>query len=135
MIQRDSILNVRYMKGFELSHTNETITIGEGVYDSHPLPEVQFDLIYDTEMPILHDLYIVEVDGEYDYRLAATYMDGRTWAFYEEDGILIHRLMSITTQPDGSYSGDFVFIEKQEVVKEGYNEDFTPPNQEGTGDN
>ncbi|RBP87884.1 hypothetical protein DFO70_11775 [Cytobacillus firmus] len=33
-------------------------------------------------------------------------------AYYDQDGTPFHRLMTIKTSPDGTYNGDFVFIEK-----------------------
>ncbi|USK40177.1 hypothetical protein LIS77_06680 [Cytobacillus firmus] len=112
MIERKEITNRRFMTGFELEYTNEAVTIGEGSLDSFVLPAVEFELYYDTEMPVLHDLYIVE-DGEgYDYRLLVTYLGGDTLAFYDQVGKLFHRLMTIKTMPDGFYGGDFVYINK-----------------------
>lgn len=135
MIERISIQNRRHMTGFTLEYADNIITIGEGSIESSVLPEVQFELMYDSEMPILHDLYIVEVDEGYDYRLLATYLDGHTMAYYDQDGRLFHRLMTIETSPDGTFRGDFVFLEEQVKEEGGHGEDATPYNQETSNGN
>ncbi|USK46353.1 hypothetical protein [Cytobacillus oceanisediminis] len=121
MIERITIQNRRFMTGFELEHTNEAVKVGEGTLDSFSLPAVEFDLYYDSTMRVLHDLYIVEVGEGYDYRLLVTYLGGDTLAFYDQDGKLFHRLMTLKTMPDGSYTGDFVFMEPRviEVIDDG----------------
>lgn len=117
MIERKTIQNRRFMTGFDLEYTNVAVSIGEGTLDSFALPAVEFDLYYDAQMQVVHDLYLVE-DGEgYDYRLLVTYLGGDTLAFYDQDGNLFHRLMTVHTKPDGSYSGDFVYIEPR-IIEE-----------------
>lgn len=121
MIERKEITNRRFMTDFELEHSSAAVKVGEGTLDSFSLPSVEFDLYYDSTMPVLHDLYIVE-DGEgYDYRLLVTYLGGDILAFYDQDGKLFHRLMTVKTMPDGSYTGDFVYIEPRviEVIDDG----------------
>ncbi|MBY0157265.1 hypothetical protein [Cytobacillus oceanisediminis] len=112
MIERKEITNRRFMTGFGFEHSNAGVKVGEGTLDSFALPAVEFDLYYDSTMPVLHDLYIVEDAEGYDYRLMVTYLGGDTLAFYDQDGKLFHRLMTIKTMPDGSYRGDFVYINK-----------------------
>ncbi len=121
MIERITIQNRRFMNGFELNYSKESVSIGEGTLDSFSLPAVEFDIYYDAVMPVVHDLYIVEDAEGYDYRLLVTYLGGDTLAFYDQDGKLFHRLMTVHTMPNGSYKGDFVFIEPRviEVIDDG----------------
>ncbi|AND39051.1 hypothetical protein [Cytobacillus oceanisediminis] len=115
MIERKTVQNRRYMTGFELEHTDKAVSIGEGSLDSFALPSVEFDLYYDSTMPVLHDLYIVEGEEGYDYRLLVTYLGGDTIAYYDQDSKLFHRLMTVQTTPDGAYRGEYVFLEPREI--------------------
>lgn len=129
MIEMKTVQNRRYMQGFALEHSSVAVKVGEGLLDDFVLPAVEFDLMYDSSMPVLHDLYIVEDEQGYDYRLLVTYLDGQTFAYYDQDGKVFHRLMTVKTTPNGFYKGDLVFIEELEIeeVDDGYKTE--PDNQ------
>ncbi|MCP3741469.1 hypothetical protein [Rossellomorea sp. BNER] len=114
MIEIKRITGRRFMGGFDLEHSSSSIRIGEGSLDSCTLPQVVFELVYDPQVKIVYDLYIVESSEGYEYHLQATYLDGVNLAFYEGDKRLFHRFLSVTTHPDGSYAGDIVYIDEKE---------------------
>lgn len=131
MIEYKTVENRRVMQGFSLDHTSQSVNIGEGTVEGSSLSAVTFDLIYDGGMPVLHDLYLVDDGIDIDYRLMVTYLDGRTEAYYDQDGKVFHRLMTVQTQPDGTYSGDFVRIVEvtpSEVEQNG--EETEPPRED-----
>ncbi|RBP89403.1 hypothetical protein DFO70_11150 [Cytobacillus firmus] len=124
MIEIKTINNRRFMTGFELTETETTISIGHGKLDSKDIEAVEFDLIFDQEINVIHDLYIVKINNSYDYRLIVTYDDGRTPAVFEGEGEIFHRLMTVETAKDGTYKGDFVFIEELIIEESGNNEAY-----------
>lgn len=129
MIERITIRNNYHMRGFELEHSQEGISIGEGSIVDSSLPAVQFGLIYDEDFPVRHDLYIESVGSGYDYYLMASYRDGQSPIYYDNGGVLHHRFLTVTTYPDGSYQGDFVYVEQPEKVVVENGQDTIAPYQ------
>ncbi|RBP87883.1 hypothetical protein DFO70_11774 [Cytobacillus firmus] len=68
MIEKKIAKNRRFMSGFELTESESNIKIGAGTLDNFTFGEIEFDLIFDDEQEVLHDLYIVQLQDGYDYR-------------------------------------------------------------------
>ncbi|MBM7585855.1 hypothetical protein JOC86_002397 [Bacillus pakistanensis] len=120
MLEVKRIENRRFMEGLTLQESPSLFTIGAGSIDGQDMQEVSFELISDTEVEVSHDLYIVESGVGYEYRLQVTYLDGVNMAIYEGEEKIFHRFLSVKTSPDGSYSGDIVYIDELTKEETGY---------------
>ncbi|MGM0863368.1 MAG: hypothetical protein ACQEWF_01670 [Bacillota bacterium] len=112
MLEEIRIKNRRFMEGLTLRESPSLFEISEGILDGKSIPTGSFELVYDNEVEVSHDLFIVEVNDSYEYRLQITYLDGVNMAIYEGEEKLFHRFLTATTSPDGSYSGDIVYIDE-----------------------
>lgn len=110
MIEKVEINNIKFMTGLEMSQDGMTITIAAGTFDGQQLDEVSLTLTSDENNPLIHDLYIVKNGEHYEYAYIITHLAPNNLAFYEGEGQLMHTLLSVTVQPDGSYDGKFVYV-------------------------
>jgi hypothetical protein len=101
------------MSGLTLKESTSLFELDEGVLDGSLFPKTSFELVYYSELEVSHDLFIVETNDSYEYRLLITYLDGINLPVYEGEERLFHRFMTVVTKPDGTYSGDIVYIDEK----------------------
>ncbi|MBU8789107.1 hypothetical protein MHB78_01275 [Bacillus sp. FSL K6-0138] len=125
MIERKDVPAVWYFEGMEVTETDAGIDISACVLkhndDVYSFEAVSFDLIPDDQLKVAYDLF-VELDvstNEMKYILNRSYVDpDGYYPGYSGDKRLIHTLLSITVDTDGSRTGEIFNFHKWEATNE-----------------
>ncbi|UOQ93423.1 hypothetical protein MUO14_24150 [Halobacillus shinanisalinarum] len=122
MERREVTSLTKYMDGFDVTVTDDQITLGEGVlhYKGEEFTFEAASFILNREDRCQYDLYVVS-DKEkmfFDYHLEMTYIGGGYIPAYTGDLPLFHKFMSLEINPGQQDDGYICHIrkgEKQEV--------------------